>query len=127
MDDMGIFRTTIFIENAERPGEKRELPDTLVDTGSEYTWAPRAILESLGVEPRRKQRFIVADGRAIERDIGFAIVHAGGIDAPDLVVFAEEGDMVLLGARSLEGLNLMIDQVRKQFVSAGPIIAAAAA
>jgi predicted aspartyl protease len=127
MDDMGVFRTTMFIENSERPGPTSELRDTLVDTGSEFTWVPRAVLDSLGIAPRRKQRFIVADGRAIERDLGFAIVHAGGTNAPDLVVFAEPGDMVLLGAHSLEGLNLMIDPVHKALVSAGPIITGAAA
>ena len=38
IDDMGIFRTTIGIENPERPGTIRELPEVMVDTGSEYTW-----------------------------------------------------------------------------------------
>ena len=127
MDDMGVFRTTVVIESSEHPGLARELPDTLVDTGSELTWVPRAVLDSLGISPKRKQRFIVADGRAIERDIGFAIVHAGGTNAPDLVVFAEPGDMTLLGAHSLEGLNLRIDPVSKQLLPAGPIITAAAA
>jgi len=41
-------------------------------------------------------------------------------------VFAEPGDMTLLGAHSLEGLNLKIDPVRKELVSAGPVITAAA-
>src|SRR6266550_2695471 len=47
-------------------------------------------------------------------------------EAPDLVVFAEPGDMTLLGAHSLEGLNLKIDPVRKELVPAGPVITAAA-
>lgn len=127
MTDMGVFRTTIAIENAEHPGPKQVLPDTLVATGSEFTWVPRAALEALGIVPKRTQLFIVADGRTIERDIGFAIVHAGGTDAPDLVVFAEPGDMVLLGAHSLEGLNLRIDPIRKALIPAGPIVTATAA
>ena len=124
MDDMGIFRTTIAIENSERRGPKQELADTLVDTGSEFTWVPRAVLETLEIAPVRTQRFVVADGRVLEREIGFAIVHAGGTMAPDLVVFAEGGDMVLLGAHSLEGLNMHIDPVHKQLVPAGPIVTA---
>jgi len=39
---------------------------------------------------------------------------------------AHRGDMVLLGAHSLEGLNLRVDPVRKIPVDAGPIVAAAA-
>ena len=127
MTDMGLFRTTIEIQNWERRGPSRALPDTLVDTGSEYTWVPREVLESLGITPQRQQGFIVADGCRIDRDIGYALVRAGGTEAPDLIVFAEPGDMVLLGAHSLEGLNLKIDPVRKELVPAGPVIAALAA
>lgn len=33
--------------------------------------------------------------------------------------------MVILGARSLEGMNLRVDAQRKQLVTAGPILAEA--
>jgi predicted aspartyl protease len=127
MDDVGVFRTTIEIQNWELRGPRYALPETLVDTGSELTWIPRRVLEELGVRAQRRQAFEVADGRRIERDIGYALVRAGGTEAPDLVVFAEPGDMTLLGAHSLEGLNLKIDPVRKELIPAGPVITAAAA
>ena len=60
-------------------------------------------------------------GRVLERSIAFAIVHAAGTSAPDIVVFAESGDMTLLGARALEGLNVRLDIVRKELVPAGPV------
>jgi len=126
MERMGLFRTIIEIESWDQRGRRRAVPDTLVDTGSEYTWVPREMLESLGIAGQRKQAFIVADGRRIERDIGYALVRAGGSEAPDLVVFAEPGDLVLLGVHSLEGLNLKVDPVRKELVPAGPVIAARA-
>ena len=44
----------------------------------------------------------------------------------DEVVFAERGDLQLLGARALEGLNLQVDARRKRLVAAGPIVSAAA-
>lgn len=127
MGDMGVFRTTIEIQNWELRGPSRALPETLVDTGNEFTWIPRRVLEELGIRAQRKQAFEVADGRRIERDIGYALVRAAGTEAPDLVVFAEPGDMTLLGAHSLEGLNLKIDPVRKELVPAGPVITATAA
>lgn len=127
MDDMGLIRTTIEVENIEQPGASRSLPNTLVDTGSEYTWVPRDVLESLGIRVRKQMGFRVADGRRIDRDIGYALVKAAGAEAPELVVFAEPGDIVLLGAHSLEGLNLKVDPIRKELIDAGPIIAAAAA
>jgi clan AA aspartic protease len=126
MDDVGVFRTTIEIQNLDMRDPRRALPDTLVDTGSEFTWIPRRVLEELSIRAQRRQAFEVADGRRIERDVGYALVRAGGTEAPDLVVFAESGDMTLLGAHSLEGLNLKIDPIRKELVPAGPVITAAA-
>src|SRR5205814_8950689 len=43
MDDVGIFRTTIEVQNLAMRGSRRALPETLVDTGSEYTWVPRRV------------------------------------------------------------------------------------
>jgi predicted aspartyl protease len=127
MTDMGTFRTTILIENPLHRGETRALSDTLVDTGAELTWAPREVLESLGITRQKTLGFRTADGRAVYRDIGYAIVHAEGTETNDEVVFAEHGDMVLLGARSLGGLNLRVGARSKQLVDAGPIVAAPAA
>ena len=124
MADVGILRTTIGVESHQRRGDVRELPETLVDTGSEYSWIPRDVLESLGVGVERAQRFRTADGRVVHRVMGYAIVHAGGTRTSDEVVFAEPGDMVLLGAHTLEGLNLRIDLKSKQLVPAGPVPAA---
>jgi predicted aspartyl protease len=124
MPEMGTLRTTIGVENVSQKGGIRELPETLVDTGSELTWIPRVVLESLGIKPERRQTFRVADGRRVERDIGYAIIHAAGAATADDVVFGEESDFVLLGVRSLEGLNLRLDVVRKQLVDAGPMLAA---
>jgi len=124
MEEMGTLRTTVGVENVSQKGGIRELPETLVDTGSELTWIPRVVLESLGIKPERRQTFRVADGRRVERDIGYAIVHAAGASTADDVVFGEESDFVLLGVRSLEGLNLRLDVVRKQLVDAGPMLAA---
>ncbi|MGQ0641085.1 MAG: aspartyl protease family protein [Gemmatimonadaceae bacterium] len=127
MPRVGTFHTTILIESVERRGETRSVENALVDTGSEFTWVPRPILEELGIRSERLQRFLVADGRTVERSLGIAIVHAAGTNAPDFVVFAEPDDMILLGARSLEGMNLRVDAQRKQLVSAGPILAIAMA
>jgi predicted aspartyl protease len=127
IDDMGIFRTTLGIASFTRPGEVRELTNVMVDTGSEYNWVPGAILRELGVAPMRLDRFETADGRVLERSVGFAMIHAGGRQAAAAVVFAEPGDMILLGAHGLEGLNLRVDLMKKELVPAGPVPAAVAA
>lgn len=127
MTDMGIFRTTIAIQPLTRGREPATVRDVIVDTGTEYTWVPAALLEDQGITRERKQRFRLADGTVVERDLGYAIVHAGGTEAPDLVVFAEPSDAVLLGAHSIEGMNLRLDLASRQLVPAGPIITAIAA
>jgi predicted aspartyl protease len=126
IDDMGIFRTTIAVAHASRIDDRRTLTDVMVDTGSEYNWIPRTLLEALGVEPERVDRFETADGRVLERQVGFARLYAGDRSAIAAVVFAEPKDLVLLGAHGLEGLNLRIDLGRKELVPAGPVPAAAA-
>jgi predicted aspartyl protease len=126
MTGMGTFRTTMVIESTAHRGDMRTVEGALVDTGSEFTWVPRTVLEELGITPEMTQRFIIADGRQLERPVGIAIVHAAGTKAPDYVVFAEPTDMIILGARTLEGMNVRVDALRKQLVPAGPILAGAA-
>lgn len=124
-DEMGILRTDVEIESPLREGDRRLLHQVLVDTGAELSWVPATVLESLGIARRKAVHFQQADGTVLERMVGFAIVHAGGTFTNDEVVFGEPGDLVLLGARSLEGLNLKVDLIGKRLVSAGPMLAAA--
>lgn len=126
-DDMGTIRIDVAIENPLRPGERRALRSVLVDTGAELSWFPAELLDSLGIERYTRMRFRQADGTVLERWIGPAFVHAEGKRTTDDVVFGEPGDLVLLGSRSLEGLNFRIDPVSKRLSDAGPLPAAAIA
>jgi len=126
IDDMGIFRPTISVAALASPDRRRDLADVMVDTGSAYNWVPRDVLLDLGVAPVRIDRFETADGRVLEREVGFALLYAGGRSAATIVVFADDADKVLLGAHGLDGLNMRIDLARKELVPAGPIPAALA-
>ena len=68
--------------------------------------------------------FVTANGQQITRRVGFAIVRVGEFFTMDEVVFAEKGDLALLGARTLEGLNLVVDARLRKLVAAGPVPAA---
>jgi len=126
-DDMGTFRVNVEIENPARPGERRGIHAVLVDTGAELSWVPAGVLESLGVERNNKWRFRQADGTILERWTGSVLISVAGKRAADEVVFGEPGDLVLLGSRTLEGLNFRVEPVTKRLVDAGPVPAAAAA
>lgn len=123
--EMGTFRIDVKIENPRYPGARRTIRSVLADTGAELSWIPADILESLQIERRNQWRFRQADGSVLERWTGPAFVYAAGRTTTDDVVFGEPGDLVLLGARSLEGLNLRVDPLSKTLVDAGPAPAAA--
>jgi predicted aspartyl protease len=99
----------------------------LVDTGAELSWFPAATLVALGVTREHTKLFRQATGAVVERWTGIAVVTVIGIAVGDHVVFAEPGDLTLLGSRSLEGLNLMVDPVNRRLVDAGAMPAAVAA
>jgi hypothetical protein len=121
----GIFRTTIEVAPLHDATNRRSLVDVMVHTGSEYNWAPGEVLRGLGISPVRTDRFETADERILEREVGFALFFAAGRSSPAVAVFAEPGDMILLGAHGLEGMNLRVDLVRRELVPAGPVPAAA--
>ena len=125
-EEMGTFRIDIEIENPARPGDTRMVRSALVDTRAELSWIPASILESLGIEPYKTWRFRQADGTILERSIGGGLLHVAGNSTLDDVVFGKPGDLVLLGSRTLEGLNFRIDPLIKKLVDAGPAPAAVA-
>jgi len=122
---MGTFHTSCRVANHIDRSKSVRISKLLVDTGSEYTWVSAAKLEKIGVRREKKDiRFVMANGEVVTRSVGFAIVRVGRNFTIDEVVFAEPGDLILLGARTLEGLNLTVDAIRKKLVAAGPLPAA---
>src|SRR5438128_455107 len=101
-DPMGTFRVNVEIGNPLHPGRARVLGSVLVDTGGELSWFPAEELGVLGIERRKVWRFRQADGTVLERWTGWTTIKVAGIETVDEVVFGESGDLVLLGARSLE-------------------------
>jgi predicted aspartyl protease len=122
---MGTFYTKCKLENVSDRSRSVILSRLLVDTGSEYTWAPAKSLEKIGIDREKKDvLFVMANGQQVTRSVGFAIIRLDKNFTVDEVVFAERGDLLLLGARSLEGLNLTVDSLRKKLVAGGPLPAA---
>ena len=126
MVGMGSFRIDIEIENPARRGERRSVRQALVDTGAELSWVPGDVLRSLGIEPIKQWSFRQATGQIIERSVGPVLIYAADTVTNDDVVFGEPGDLILLGARTLEGLNVRVEPREKRLVDAGPAPAAGA-
>ena len=122
---MGIFYVDCTVKNMAARDKSAMIRQLIVDTGSEFTWLPENILSDVGVKvEKRDQKFVMANGEVITRDIGYAIVKANGFETIDEIVFARDGDLSLLGSRTLEGFGAIVDARRKQLVAAGPHLAA---
>lgn len=122
---MGTFYVGALIENHIDRKKQARVSKLLVDTGSEHTWLPESMLDKIGVQREKKDvSFMMANGSIVTRSVGFAIIHVDKFFTIDEVVFSEKGDLVLLGARTLEGMNLVVNTTQKKLVAAGPIPAA---
>ena len=123
--NMGTFYTKCKVENSVDRTRTVVIPKLLVDTGSEYSWIAERMLERIGIQREKKDvAFVLANGQQVTRSVGFAVIRLDKFFTIDEVVFAEPGDLLLLGARTLAGLNLTIDPGKKRLVAAGPLPAA---
>jgi predicted aspartyl protease len=122
---MGTFLVKCKIENVTDRKKSAVLSRMLVDAGSEYTSVPARTLERIGIAREKKGvQFVMANGQRVTRSVGFAIIRLDKYFTVDEVVFAEKGDLLLLGARTLEGLTLSVDPRKKRLVASGPVYAA---
>ena len=123
---MSVFKVNVTARNPKREELATAPIEALVDTGSELTWLPADVLRGIGITARRKRSFATATQQKIEREMGYAILGAEGYETNDEVVFAEPGDMTLLGVRTLEGFGVMVDNIAHRFVATTTIVANAA-
>jgi predicted aspartyl protease len=122
---MGVFYVDCTVENMASRDKSASIAQLLVDSGSEFTWLPGDALEEIevGVQ-KRDEQFVMANGGIITRDVGYAILRVNGFETVDEIVFAREGDLNLLGSRTLEGFGAIVDARGKRLVAAGPHLAA---
>jgi len=124
---MSVFKVNVIAVNPLEPARHTPPIEALVDTGSELTWLPGNLLSQAGVTPCRKLRFQTATNETVERDIGYAILQVDGFEAIDHVVFAQDGDMNLLGVRTLEGFSVTVDAIAHRFIVTPTLVACVAA
>ncbi len=122
---MGVFYVDCTVANMEARQKSVSIEQLIVDTGSEFTWLPENVLSGIGIKvEKRDERFQMANGTVITRDIGYAILRVNGFETVDEIVFARVGDLSLLGAHTLEGFGAIVDAERKRLITAGPHLAA---
>jgi len=88
---------------------KQENVKFLVDSGATYSLLPKAVWEAIGLKPKRKLSFTLADGTTVERSVSEAFVIFPQGEAHTPVILGEDGDEALLGVVTLEILGLVLN------------------
>ena len=120
---MSMFNVNLVARNTKDESLIAPPVQVLVDSGSELTWLPKELLFGIKVSPVRRRSFSTATKQLVTRDTSYAIVSAEGFETVVEVVFAEPGDMLLLGVRTLEGFGVMVDNIAHRFVATTTIVA----
>lgn len=118
---MGVFTVPIKIKPLESSSPAAEEILMMVDTGAYISVVPRVTLNRIGVKPRWKRQFRLADGRAIEREVGVAVFAWNGEEGGAEVVFGEENDTAFLGAITLEAMALKVDMQKQALEPLGAL------
>lgn len=80
-----------------------------VDTGADDSILPRPILRKLDIPVIARERFELADGRKIVRDVGIVFLRLRGEVGATRVLFGVRRDGPVLGNIALEELSLEVD------------------
>jgi clan AA aspartic protease len=114
---------TFYVKFTIRNPQQRErfvVREGLVDTGAHFTQVSRATLEQIGVTACGTRRVQYADGDIVSKPVASAEVLIDQDVTPTVILCGGPSDLILIGALTLEGLNLGVDPVRKVLV---PLIA----
>jgi hypothetical protein len=77
---MGLFSVGCRVLNPAT-SQSTVVPRLMVDTGAESTWIDAAVLEAIGIEPRKKDlQFQLGNGQIVTRSAGYAVLSEGRQD-----------------------------------------------
>ncbi len=102
---MGFMR----VSGTVRGPRGEETLEFLVDSGAMYTLLPYEVWTKIGLEPDAKQRFSLADGTEVERELSECLIILPFGRRHSTVILGEPGDQALLGVVTLEELGLMLN------------------
>ena len=86
----------------------------LVDTEATDSLVPRPHLEAIGLEPRGRRVYELADGRELVVDVTAAVIEFMGEFVGGTVIFGEAGAEPLLGVTALESVGIEVDPVNQR-------------
>ena len=105
---MGATHVTVTIRNPADP-ERAWDGLFLVDTGATDSLVPRPHLEAIGLEPRGRRMYELADGTEIIMDITVGEIEFMGEIVGGTILFGDAGAEPLLGVTALESVGIEVD------------------
>ncbi len=110
---MGATHVTVMIRNPAEP-ERTWEGLFLVDTGATDSLVPRPHLEAIGLAPRGKRIYELADGSELRSDVTVAEIEFMGEIVGGTIIFGEAGVEPLLGVTALESVGIEVDPVSQR-------------
>ena len=95
----------------------------MVDSGAKYSLLPRAAWRAIGLRPKRRMSFVLADGTVIERDVSECHITLPQGDGHTPVILGKAGDEALLGVVTLEMLGFVLNPFNRTVQPARLILA----
>jgi predicted aspartyl protease len=81
----------------------------MVDSGAKYSLLPLADWRAIGIAPKRRLTFALADGTLIDRDVSECHITLPQGEAHTPVILGEADDEALLGVVTLEILGFVLN------------------
>ena len=110
---MGATHVTVRISN---PADRERFWEGLflVDTGATDCLVSKTHLEAIGLEPKGKRSYELADGSELAVDITTADVEFMGEIVGGTIIMAEDDVEPLLGVTALESAGIEVDPVNQR-------------
>ena len=110
---MGATHVTVTVRNPADP-EKCWEGLFLVDTGATDSLVPGPHLDAIGLKPRGKRVYELADGSEIVRDITVGEIEFMGETVGGTILYGAANAEPLLGVTALESVGIEVDPVSQR-------------
>jgi len=105
---MGATQVTVTIRNPADPEQAWE-GLFLVDTGAVDSLVPKDRLEAIGLKPKAKRIYELADDSEIKMDITTGDIEFMGEIVGGTIIFGDAGSEPILGVTALESVGIVVD------------------
>ena len=110
---MGATHVTVAIRNPAEPERVWE-GLFLVDTGATDCLVPRPNLEAIGLTPKGRRAYELADGSELRLDITTADIEFMGETTAGAIIYGDPGVEPLLGVTALESVGVEVDPANQR-------------